>query len=202
MNSIEQQMKHAHALLDKAEGLYGDDWLFKTLQREQGNPETYRRKFEGEWKTVPAPKEDGEYYEVPLLVLNKPTFNGRIYTDVPALSEERLKELKESQLRVEVGMPRREFWMTDSDWNRRINSIDESCVGGQLSNVRRVEKDGVTMVVGDFKPTGPAKALVDEMHSIRDFNISIRANVVPGRDRDKLGNAISEIIAWNLVPKE
>lgn len=202
MNSIEQQMKHAHALLDKAEGLYGDDWLFKTLQREQSNPETYRRKIEGEWKTVPAPKEEDGYYEVPLLVLNKPTMNGRIYTDVPALSEERLKELKESQLRVEVGMPRREFWMTDSDWNRRINSIDESCVGGQLSNVRRVEKDGVIMVVGDFKPAGPAKALVDEMHSIRDFNISIRANVVPGRDRDKLGNAISEIIAWNLVPKE
>ena len=150
-------------------------------------------------------KKDDEGYqlvEVGLLAIGTPTAaTGRVYLDSSTLADE-VQRFNETPRGVELGTPERHGQMTDDEWYRRVMQVDESNVCGRIAGVRRVEKDGVVMLVGDFKTDGPHAKRAQELLESEKAHFGLRSMCSVNTLTDPPSHDIKNIVTWDLVPKE
>lgn len=165
-------------------------------------------------KGILRPDENG-YYEIIIGGFNMVNSSGHYYPVEPVLAlfdrNSILKRrLYEGYLKAEMGHPKREPGMTDTQWLQRVAHIEETMVCAHIGDIwldfdiAKTIPDvpnNAVMCVGKVKPMGPYKQALQEY---LDDNVSNTAFSLRSLASVKVVNGIvykyvKEIITWDYV---
>lgn len=94
-------------------------------------------------------------------------------------------------LLAEYGPPRREPYMDDGQWFRRVHEIEMERVCGQYTDIKRGEGN---LIVANFKPAGPLKDVVERALATDQSKVMFGM-----RGFRRLDGTLARLVTYDLV---
>lgn len=163
-------------------------------------------------KGILKPDSDG-YYSVTLGCLNIENSGGQYYPykQNKAMFEPNSilqRRIRNGQLFAELGHPKRESGMSDSEWVVRVLRIEETNIAAHIKEVW-LDEDYTDLkgnkyvgIIGKVKPAGPHKETLQEYLETPDINVafSVRSFThLPSEVGMQNIKVFKNIITWDVV---